>query len=236
MNTLVVHPNARQLAVNVADRIDEDLRVGLSSTNTATLALAGGSTPLPIYNLLAERPLAWHHVAVVPTDERWVAADHVDRNSSRLADALSPASPRFVALVDGRPSGNTSTEFARESLREFTGIFDHVLLGMGSDGHFASLFPGSPLTAITPHDDQDVVAVVPDPLPKSGPYPRISLTLSRLLRARRITLALTGEEKRQTFERAVRKEADPSELPIAALVRAAGSRLSVHWSPTEHES
>ena len=220
---------ARACATRIARAIDE----GLAARRAAAIALAGGRTSPPILERIAAEPRKWSHVTIVPTDERWVTVDHPDCNLRQLRQgfALAPGI-RWIGLVPDRAPGNANTKHANWALKAVAGPFDAVLLGMGADGHFASLFPGAPelAAALDPEGTEAAIAIVPDPLPSAGPHPRVSLTLPRLLNSRRVLLALTGEEKRETLRRAQR-DADPMQLPVAALLHAPDAKIEIHWSP-----
>jgi 6-phosphogluconolactonase len=227
------HPDADALAAACATRLERALDGALKARRSAVLALAGGRTAPPILQRLAAEPRKWTHVTILPSDERWVAADHADSNLRQLrqAFALAPGI-RWLALVPPRPAGAADAKHANWALKAVADPFDAVLLGMGADGHFASLFPGAPnlALALDPGAAEAAVAIVPDPMPSAGPHPRVSLTLARLLNSRRVLLALTGTEKREVLLRAQR-DADPMRLPIAALLHAPGAKVEIHWSP-----
>ena len=112
--------------------------------------------------------------------------------------------------------------------------FDAVLLGMGADGHFASLFPGAANLAdgLAMDSGCDAIATLPDPLPPEAPFARISLTLPRLLRAREIHLVVTGEDKRRVLRQAQQQDgAGEGHAPVAALLHARDHHVRIHWSP-----
>ena len=224
------HANADALAEACALRLGALTADALAARGAAALALAGGRTSPPIFHRLAAAPLRWNAVTVVPTDERWVPYEHPDCNLRQLHEAFAAATGlRSVALVPASPVGPPDARFAQEQLAALPAQLDAVLLGMGVDGHFASLFPGAPTLAAALDADNglDAVAIVPNPMPAAGPYPRVSLTLSRLLRSRALLLALCGADKRDTLRRA---QADPRAVPLGALLHAPGAHVEIHWS------
>jgi len=162
------------------------------------IAVPGGSTPFPILASLATRDLAWNRIAVWPGDDRIVPEDNPASNAGRIRALLEPARARIVPL----------TEQARPP------HFALVWLGMGTDGHIASLFPSSDPRV----DDPALVRrIVPDPLPPEAPYARLSLTIPALLNTDRLLFVVRGEAKRDLFDAAVRAEHD---LPVARLLAA----------------
>ncbi|HET8818209.1 MAG TPA: 6-phosphogluconolactonase, partial [Xanthomonadaceae bacterium] len=124
-----------------------------------------------------------------------------------------------------------SLEAARTLLAHHRAPFDAVVLGMGADAHFASLFPDTEglAAALDPTGNVDVVRIDPRPLPSEAPFPRVTLTLARLLRAHELHLVVTGDAKRSVVERAVRSD-DPLRHPVAALLHARPAALHLHWT------
>jgi 6-phosphogluconolactonase len=230
--TETTHTDAGALAKALTASLGDAIRHAIEARGHAVLALAGGRTPFPIYRLLAELPLPWSKVTLLCTDERWVPADHPARNERELAAAFTAApGVRILPLVPSLPGDDADTNTAEASLAQVTDAFDVVLLGMGGDGHSASLFPGVPElgVALEPHAGP-AIEVHPNPLPPEAPYPRISLTLPRLLNARRLLLVLQGENKRNVLRRA-QAIADPVTLPIAAFLHHPKAGVEIHWSP-----
>lgn len=225
------HASRDALADACAWRLGEINEAALRLRGHATFALAGGSTPLPAYRRWANSGTLDTRTVIVPTDERWLPVTHPASNLGQLRRCLGDTGATCLPLAPEHASGVPDLHTAARSLQQMTGDFDGVLLGMGEDGHFASLFPGaSGLQAALRSDDGDDAAIIqPTPLPANAPYPRISLTLSRLLRSGCIVLAITGSDKRERLSR-VRDNPDPVRWPIAALLSAAGGRLEIHWS------
>ena len=170
-----------------------------ASERPIAITVPGGSTPFPILAQLAAMPLDWRRVTVWPGDDRRVPEDHPASNTGRIRAILKPAGAEVVAL----------------SVMEAVPHFALAWLGMGSDGHVASLFPSTdPRT----DDPLRVRMITPDPLPPEAPFDRITLTLPALLDSDELLFVIRGADKRALFEAAVRGEND---LPIARLLGAA---------------
>ena len=219
------HADAPALVAHVAAALDALCNDAIDARGRAWLALAGGRTPLPIYARLAASAQAGRILAI-PTDERCVPHDHPACNLRALREAFSGSTVSTLALTgeDGAPDLSALTAHPQD--------FDAVLLGMGADGHFASLFPGAANLAdgLALDSGIDAIATLPDPLPPEAPFARISLSLPRLLRAREIHLVVTGEAKRRVLRQAQQQDAG-SGLPIAALLHARTRSVQIHWSP-----
>ena len=174
------------------------------------IAVPGGSTPAAVFVELAGRDLEWRGCEVWPTDDRQVPYDHPASNFGKLTAALGGCGARLVELRDGDPAPR----------------FDLVWLGMGADGHVASLFPRM---AAGERVGPSVIATVPEPLPPEAPFARLSLNLEALVATEALIVVATGHEKRAVLEAAIRGEAD--DLPIAQLLRAARCPIEIYWSP-----
>lgn len=219
----------RALVEAAADRLGEALEVGLGRRGAATLACAGGSTPGDIYRRLSGRPLDWAQVTVTLTDERWVEAGSPDSNARLVRETLLQGAASEARLLPLKDEASTTPESAAalaERALSAAPPFAAVLLGMGADGHFASLFPDSPALAagLDPRGRARVVAVpAGEPAPSQ---PRLSLTLSALLEAPRVLLAIRGPEKLAVLERAA-----GDRLPAGALLEQDRAPVSVMWAP-----
>ena len=163
------------------------------------ICVPGGNTPFPILAKLVGRPLDWQRIAVWPGDERIVPEDHPASNLGRIRTALARSGARIVPL----------SETARPP------HFALVWLGMGDDGHVASLFPNTDPRA---DDPLPLRRLTPDPLPPEAPFRRLSLTIPALLNSDQLLFVMRGASKRALFEAAAAGEND---LPIARLLSAA---------------
>ena len=227
------HPDADALAATVAARLAESIDGALAARGSAVVALAGGRTSPPVFRRLAAQRRDWSKVVVMPSDERWVPREHPDCNLRQMQDAFAGAEGiRWLPLVPESPDGPPDAAFANRMLEIVPDAFDATLLGMGTDGHFGSLFPGSPNLgqALDPSHPEPAAAILPDPMPAAGPHPRVTLTLARMLHSRRVLLAITGHDKRAVLEHAQRAP-DPLRLPVGALLHAPGAVVEIHWSP-----
>lgn len=221
-------PDAAALNAAVADRMEQSLRDAVVHAGHAAVALAGGSTPLPIYRLLAARKLPWAQIQLLPTDERWVAASDPANNATQLADCFAGTDVAIMTLVPAAP-GRPTAQHAAANLQKLPETLCLSLLGMGGDGHFASLFPGSAELDAGLTTTAACLVVRPDPLPPEAPYARISLSLSRLLHSEQLWLVIRGEPKRAVAQAAL-ADADPARYPVAALF-AQANNCQIFWSP-----
>jgi 6-phosphogluconolactonase len=190
----------------------------------AYFALAGGSTPAPLYrkfdDILASRSNT--NVRFVATDERWVPDTDPQSNEGLFKQCLPQSYQAQWGLVSLKNTANTpevAVEAIDERLRQqLPQAFNAVLLGMGTDGHIASLFPQAPTT----HDGFDCIAT----LHPQTQQTRMSLSLPRLINTEKIWLVITGDEKKRVLDNALH-----TSLPISALLHEAQCDIEVFWCP-----
>ena len=184
----------------IADWLKARLGVVLAKQEgIVAVCLPGGSTPFPILARLAEKTLDWSRIAIWPGDDRIVAEDHPASNVGKIRRLLEPMGAQIMPL----------TEHAHPP------HFALVWLGMGGDGHIASLFPNTDPQA---HDPLLVRRLTPDPLPPEAPFERLSLTIPALLDSDEILFVIRGDDKRAIFDAAA---VGGSDLPVARLLQAA---------------
>ena len=221
------------LIAAVTAQLHEHCSSALQHRGHALLSLAGGRTPLPMYRALAGSALDWSNIVVMPGDERCVAHTHAASNVAALREAFAAADGmRIESLTTADGGPDASLAHARAMLAAHSEAFDAVVLGMGEDAHTASLFPGADALpdAMAKDATEDAFLLMPDPLPPEAPFPRVTLGLARLLRARSLHLIVTGARKRDVL-RAAQIAHDPQRAPISAVLHASGTVVHVHWSP-----
>ena len=189
----------------IADWIKERLRTALdASAEPVAITVPGGSTPFPIFERLVKADLDWSRITVWPGDDRIVAEDHPASNTGKIRALFEPAGAEVVTL----------------NVMEQVPHFALAWLGMGADGHIASLFPNT-----DPHVDDaaPMRTLTPDPLPPEAPFDRITLTMPSLLASDALMFVIRGDDKRPVFDAAAAGESD---LPVARLLGAASQKVT----------
>lgn len=225
------HPDVPAAAQALAKQVIAALQQGLDRRGHASLVVAGGRTPVPMYRALRGAPLDWARVAVTLTDERWVPGNDAASNARLLQAELlqeRAAAARFLPLYDGTGTASDAVDRVWQSLQELSRPFDAVVLGMGDDGHFASLFPGNPglAHALDPQARPGCVAM----LAPAAPAQRISLNLAALRETHRLFLLCGGEAKQAVLLQAA-GEGGARRWPVAALLALRQPEPEVYWAP-----
>ncbi|UYG01225.1 MULTISPECIES: 6-phosphogluconolactonase [unclassified Halomonas] len=219
--------NARKaLAEQLAEAVYQALAEDLERQEKVLLVVSGGSTPVPFFTALAQRPLAWERVQVTLADERWVDVESPDSNARLVREHLlvgEAANADFIPLTSEAATPEQGVEEVARRLEPLAWPASVVILGMGGDGHTASLFPDSPELGLAMTTDEALVAV----RTPSQPQPRITLSADRLHQARRHFLHITGDDKRAVLGSAMGGD-DVRQLPIRAFLSCP---LAIYWAP-----
>jgi len=220
-----------ELAQQLAGRIARDLESAIARQGTATLAVSGGSTPLPLFEELSNKPIDWSRVFVTQVDERWVDEDHPDSNARMIRQKLlrhRAASACFVSMKTADEDVFKSEAAAARALSVFGAAIDVLVLGMGDDGHTASFFAGASTLhkALDPESKQLCVAI----RPPQAPHDRMTLSLAAILRSRHLYLHITGSKKWSVLQRA-ELAGEVAKLPIRAILNRSDPSLEVFYCP-----
>lgn len=224
----LTRPDPLALAETLADEIAALLTEAVATRGRATLVVPGGSTPKPLLVALSCRPAPWERLFVTLTDERWVATSDPNSNERQVRELLlqgRAAKAKMVGLKTTAPTPEEAEGDVEARLALVPRPFDVIVLGMGEDGHFASLFPGA--AELDAALDLGRVASCTALYPPETQHPRLTLTLPAITTGRHVFLLVAGEVKRAVLEQAARRSADLRALPVAALLRAMGDRLTI---------
>jgi 6-phosphogluconolactonase len=220
-----------ELADAVAGDVGFIVESAIEARNASLIAVSGGKTAPAIFPKVAAQKLQWKRVTIIPTDERLVPMDSDLSNVREIARAFLSLGARVVPIAaeiaDYRLAGNS----ADARLQDLSWPPDLVWLGMGADGHTASIFPGPDFqAALDAPKGRRAIGVMPDPLPAEAPVARVTLTRSAILSARTILITITGQPKRELLEQAI-ADGQSSKLPIGRVLAEVEQPIDIHWCP-----
>jgi 6-phosphogluconolactonase len=220
-----------ELADAVAGDVGFIIDSAVEARNASLIAVPGGSTGPKIFPKLAAQQLPWKRVTIIPTDDRLAPMDSELSNVREVARTFLPVGARVIPIAteidDYRLAGNS----ADARLQDLPWPPDLVWLGMGEDGHTASIFPGPDLqAALDAPKARRAIGVMPDPLPPEAPVARVTLTRAAILSARTILITVTGAKKRELLEGAI-ADGQSSKLPIGRVLAEVEQPIDIHWCP-----
>jgi len=219
-----------ELALALADAVATDLKAAIAARGAGAVAVSGGSTPARFFAELGRRiDVEWSKVTITLVDERWVDESSERSNARLVRDRLLSgvaAAARFVPLYQGGEAPTAASVAQASAAIAALGPLDAVVLGMGSDGHTASFFPGGDtlehaLTAQGP--------VVDIRAPGAG-EPRVTLTLARILAAQSLYLHIEGDEKLRVLDEAL-SPGETSDMPVRAVLHQDQKPVTIFWCP-----
>ena len=225
------YDDREEMAAAVSGDIQFVIESAIDARGAAVIALSGGQTPLPIYTKLAAAKLDWKRVTIIPTDERIVPLGDAMSNVTAIAKAFLPKGARVIPIVPAATADYKAAGRSADALMQDIHFpLDLVLLGVGEDGHTASIFPGPDFEeAVAGPRERRALGVMPDPLPKDAPVARVTLSREAIVSARALTLAVAGQAKRDVIEAAI-KQGPGSPYPIGRVLADVELPVDIHWA------
>ncbi len=221
--------NADALTAQFAQSLTDILAQGIEKRGRASLVVSGGRTPLALFKTLSKTDIDWSKVDVTLADERWVDEDHEASNTRLVKDNLlqnNASAANFVELKTDDADAADGIAQAESNLSSMSQPFDALILGMGEDGHTASLFPCSAQIEDGLNLSSGKICLAVQPT--TAPHQRISLTLPAILNSRNLFIHLTGEKKKAVLEDALEHNTE-LEKPVTAVVNRAP--VTLMWAP-----
>ena len=221
--------NTSALDIELAEKVAALLAADIQARGKASLVVSGGRTPMGFFHLLSQKLLDWSSVTVTLADERWVDADHQDSNEKLVRENLlinEAHQAQFISLKSAAENAVDAESECEQALAS-AGQFTVVILGMGDDGHTASLFSGTEALALglDMNSGRTAIAVTPT----AAPHQRMSMTLPRLLNAGQVIIHISGSSKQDVLLAAQNGD-NAAELPIRAILGQQVAPLSVYWA------
>ncbi|MBP2548020.1 6-phosphogluconolactonase [Neorhizobium galegae] len=223
--------DAEALAAQLAIDVSMALSQAIAARGSASLAVSGGSTPKRFFEALSSRDIAWDRVTVTLVDERFVPADNPRSNHLLVTTHLlkdKAAAAIFLPLYADVASALQAAAIATDRTADIGNPFDVAILGMGTDGHTASFFPGGNHLerAIAADTPRGVMTMDAD----GAGEERLTFTFTSLSNARLLILHIEGEQKKEVLARA-QSGSDELDMPIRAVLNRAQSDLEIYWAP-----
>ncbi len=218
-----------QLDQALADQVAALLAAAISARGKASLAVSGGSTPKNFFKILSKKDLLWQKVTVTLADERWVSKQSKDSNTALVHQYLLQNKAKqatfFDLKQDGELTAHTLSTLIAEAEQQIQ-PFDVVILGMGEDGHTASLFPCSDqIDACLSPDSPTLLKVVP----KTAPHQRITFSFAALARSKHVFLHIAGLAKQKVLDKALTGSAC-ADMPIRAFLQHKQLDTHIYWA------
>lgn len=208
----------------------------MSKHGVATLLVSGGTTPAPLYEALSKSDLNWKKIKIALVDERWVGADNAASNEALIRRTLLINNARNAEFIGMKTAADTAMAGQGETEQNYARLpqpFSLAIVGMGADGHTASLFPHAQGLSDALNLDNNCLtaAISAKQSDVTGPNTeRLSLTLPALLKCERLIILFTGEDKLAVFN-AAQKPGPMEDMPIRGLIHQEKVPVELYWAP-----
>lgn len=225
------YDTAEEFADALAGDIQFVIESAIDARGNAVIALAGGRTPQAAYDKLVKAKLDWKRVTIIPTDDRIVPMGDPLSNVTMIGKTFIPKGARVIPITSEAASDYKACGKAADArLQDLHWPLDLCLLGMGTDGHTASIFPGPDLDeALSGPKERRALGVMPDPLPPEAPVARVTLSRAAIATSRALMIAITGDAKKEVLEAAI-EEGAGSPYPIGRVLAEVDLPVDIHWN------
>ena len=221
------YETAEELAEAVAGDVGFIIESALDARGDCLLALPGGKSPIPIFERLAKQKYQWKRVTIVPGDDRLVEIGDPLSNATLLAKHFVPLGARVVPIGSVNLGVRQAGDAANARMADLHWPPDLVWLGMGTNGHTASIFHGPDYDEAL-STKKHAIGLTPDPLPPEAPVARVTMTRAAILSARSILITIDGDEKKRVLEEAI-EQGEKSDWPIGRVLADAEQPIDIHW-------
>lgn len=234
-----IFADRNSLFTTLSDNCQTYLSAALAKQQNTSFMVSGGSTPAPLYEALSLSTLDWKNIKVALVDERWVDKNHSASNEALIYRSLlinHAKQASFISMKTSAESAETGCSETESRYQDLPKPFALSILGMGNDGHTASLFPNAQglSSALSAENQQLTAAIIANQSAVTGPNTeRISLTLHGLLQSERLILLLTGEEKLDVFRTAMTDLTEQAviKMPVRSVLRQNEVPVEIYWAP-----
>tara|TARA_B110000467_G_C18230157_1_gene428220 strand:+ start:84 stop:779 length:696 start_codon:yes stop_codon:yes gene_type:complete len=231
MNEITQFSSRAELDHELANTVSNLLAQAIKIKGKASIAVSGGSTPKGFFSILSKSDIDWNKVTITLADERWVDLDSNDSNTRLVHESLlqnKAAAAKFFHLKQGEKLCDETLADLNLAANNILLPLDVLILGMGEDGHTASLFPCS--KEISLGLDENNVNALLSVQPKTAPHQRISFSFTSLSTSENVFLHLCGENKKTVLNKALNGD-DKFEMPIRAFLHHKSLNTQIYWAP-----
>ncbi|MBQ4833294.1 6-phosphogluconolactonase [Pseudoalteromonas sp. MMG010] len=226
--------NKAQLTEELSSTLAQSLRNGISQDGRAVLMVSGGSSPAPAYKHLSTLDLDWQHIDVAMVDERWVEPNHEKSNEAFIKSTLLQnygAKANFITMKNTADTASAGAAECERAYQQLKTCSDVTILGMGPDGHTASLFPNAQGLAhgLTTTDRVCAINAIQSDVTGSITE-RMTLTLNAIANSKVVKLLISGEEKLTVYKQA-KAGGEVNDMPLRAVLNHPTINIEVYWAP-----